>query len=462
MRQQHTKSMSSIVIAVFMLFALGLTVIAGMPNLPAAAAESVKATTSQGDIVVVVPLEGEVNPVRYSFMKRSFEEAMAMGADTVIIEMNTPGGLLKSAEDIGKLISDSPMKTVVYIHDKAASAGSYIALSADQIAMSRGAAIGSAALVDVNHKLIDDPKTNAFWISLMTGAAEKNGRDGDIARAMVDVKAEIELKSLNKVKPAGEVLSLNSSEAIQAGYAEFEASSISDLLNKMNLNEALSTTIEMKTTEKIAEFLNQPVIQTILLFLGIAGVAIELIVPGFGIPGLVGMIGFGLYFFGSYVAGLAGVETIILFGIGLILLVLELFIPSFGILGLLGSASLIGGVVRAAYDTSNALVSLSIAFVAAVVVVVIVGYIFKHKGIWNRFILRDKMTTEEGYVSNRNELELLGLEGEALTTLRPAGVASIGEKKLDVVTDGAFLQKGTKVKVIKVEGSRIVVRAIEE
>ncbi|WP_324254020.1 NfeD family protein [Paenibacillus sp. 1001270B_150601_E10] len=461
MKQQHMRSLSSAVIAVFMLFALCLTVFAGIVNLPTASAESVKAT-SQGDIVFIVPLEGEVNPTRYSFLKRSFDEAMSMGADTVIIEMDTPGGLLKSAEDIGKLISDSPMNTVVYIHDKAASAGSYIALSADQIAMSPGAAIGSAAIVDVNHKLIEDPKTNAFWISLMTGAAEKNGRDGEIARAMVDVNAEIELKKLNKVKPAGEVLSLNTNEAIQAGYAEYEASSMSDLLNKLNLSEALSTKMEMKTTEKIAEFINQPVVQTILLFLGIAGIAIELIVPGFGIPGLLGMLGFGLYFFGSYVAGLAGVETIVLFGIGIVLLVLELFVPSFGILGLLGSASLIGGVVRAAYDTSNAFLSLGIAFVAAVIVVVIVGYVFKSRGIWNRFILKEKLTTEEGYVSNPNDIELIGMEGVALTTLRPAGVARIGEKKLDVVTDGAFLQQGTKVAVIQVEGSRIVVRAIEE
>ncbi|TQR46051.1 nodulation efficiency protein NfeD [Paenibacillus popilliae] len=260
--------------------------------------------------------------------------------------------------------------------------------------------------------------------------------------------------------PSGEVLSLSSEDARKAGYAEYVASNTADLLRQLKLDQANLVQIEPSTSEQIAAFVVHPGIATLLLFLGIAGVAIELFVPGFGVPGILGIAGFVLYFFGHYIAGLAGVETIVLFIIGLILLALELFIPSFGILGILGSLSLITGVVRAANDTADALMSLGIAFAAALVVVIIVVRVFKHRGIWNKFILRDSLTTDEGYVSNINHTELLGKTGRALTTLRPSGTALIGDIKYDVVTDGGFISRDEEIEVVEVEGVRIVVRSL--
>ena len=151
-----------------------------------------------------------------------------------------------------------------------------------------------------------------------------------------------------------------------------------------------------------------------------------------------------------------------LFVLGLVLLALELFVPSFGILGILGSIGLLAGVIRAAYDTSNALLSLGIAVVVAAVLVIIVARVFKHKGVWNKFILKDQLTTETGYVSHENETSLLGKVGVALTTLRPAGTAQIADRKVDVVTDGTFIEKDRKVIVVQVEGVRVVVREFTE
>lgn len=197
---------------------------------------------------------------------------------------------------------------------------------------------------------------------------------------------------------------------------------------------------------------------TVLLFLGIAGVIIELIVPGFGVPGIVGIVCFVLYFSGNYIAGFAGAETWVLFTVGLIMMILEMFIPSFGILGILGSIALVAGVVRAAYDTSDAFVSLGIAFGAALVVIAIISIIFKDRGIWNRFILSDSMSADRGYSSATERKELVGLQGISLTPLRPSGTAMFEGERIDVVTDGDFIPIDTPIIVIKAEGTRIVVQ----
>lgn len=420
----------------------------------------VKAEGSSVHNVIVLPLKGTVNPVMESFLFRALEEAEQLSPEAIIIEMDTPGGELGSAGNISQRIISSPVRTIMFVEGNAASAGSYLALSANEIAMTPGSAIGSAALVDGAHNYVNDPKLVAMWVSKMKAVAQKNGRDPLVAQAMADLQGTYEIKELGRTIPSGEVLSLSSEDARKAGYAEYVASNTADLLKQLKLDQANLVQIEPSTSEKIAAFVVHPGIATLLLFLGIAGVAIELFVPGFGVPGILGIAGFGLYFFGHYIAGLAGVETIVLFIIGLILLALELFIPSFGILGILGSLSLITGVVRAANDTADALMSLGIAFAAALVVVIIVVRVFKHRGIWNKFILRDSLTADEGYVSNMNHTELLGKTGRALTTLRPSGTALIEDIKYDVVTDGGFISRDEEIEVVQVEGVRIVVRSL--
>lgn len=443
-------------LSVLVLMLLTVSLVGGL--IPQAAAVSAEENQS----VAVIPLEGTVDPVMRTFLTRALKEAETNGARAIIIEMNTPGGRLDSALDIGELISDSSLKTVVYVKGLAASAGSFIALNADEIAMSPTSAMGAAAIVDSEHNLVNDPKLNATWISKMQAAAEKNNRDPEIARAMIDVNAEIKLPSINRTKKSGDVLSLSTKEAVKAGYAEYEVTSLEQLLKELNLENATVQHIEKKGSESLATFLTNPVVTTIMLIIGIAGIAIELFVPGFGVPGILGVLSFGLYFFGSYIAGLAGVEAIVLFVLGLVLLALELFVPSFGILGILGSIGLLAGVIRAAYDTGNALMSLGIAVVVATVVVIVVARIFKHKGVWNKFILKDQLTTETGYVSHENETSLLGKVGVALTTLRPAGTALFDNRKVDVVTDGTFIAKDSKVLVVQVEGVRVVVREYAE
>ncbi len=225
---------------------------------------------------------------------------------------------------------------------------------------------------------------------------------------------------------------------------------------------AQAAAAEPGLASQIAAFLTNPIVSTILLFIGIAGIAIEILIPGVIAPGAIGIIAFGLFFFGSYIAGYSGSETWILFAVGLLLLVLEVFIPSFGILGVLGAASLIAAVIRAAYDTSDAILSLGIAFVTAAIFVGFVAYALRKRGVWNRFILNDQLTSDESYMENLQREQLLGLEGTSLTPLRPSGTVIIEGRHIDVVTQGGYIERDRPIRIIRIDGSRIIVDELPE
>ncbi|MDP4096989.1 nodulation protein NfeD [Paenibacillus sp. P96] len=437
----------------FLLLALLLLPLGGIRPMAAASAEGIGP-------VFVIPVNQEIERGLENIMERGFREAEQSKAGLIILEINTPGGRVDTAERIGELIKSSNIPTVAYINGNAASAGAYIALNADQIAMSPGSMIGAAALVTQFGTPVDDPKTIAAWKSMMASAAQAGGRNASIAEGMVDVNLEVSMSEIGKVKAKGQIISLTSEEALRTGYADRIVSSTEEVASWMGFANQDLFQIDQSPAERFAEFLTHPWVQVLLLFIGIAGIVTELIVPGFGVPGILGILSFGLYFFGNYVAGFAGYETWVLFIIGLVLLALELFVPSFGILGLLGSVSLVAGVVRAAYDTADALFALGIAFAAAAIVVTIVAVAFKDRGIWNKFILKESLTTDQGYSSVMSKDRLLGMQGTSLTPLRPAGTVLIEGERIDVVTEGGFIESNKPVSVIKVEGGRIVVKEL--
>lgn len=144
-----------------------------------------------------------------------------------------------------------------------------------------------------------------------------------------------------------------------------------------------------------------------------------------GLLALAGVAGFALYFLGFYLAGFAGFGDLAVFGIGLVLLILELVVPSFGILSVLGAICLFGGVLLASSNPMDAAVMLGIALLVAIVVIAFAIKSFKHRGVWNRFILKEQLTTDKGFTSNPDRTHLIGLTGQSITPLRPAGTAII-------------------------------------
>ncbi|WP_217597127.1 nodulation protein NfeD [Cohnella sp. GbtcB17] len=447
------------------LAALLLLTVALTAGTVSAAESQTKASpaAAEGYSVYVIPVKMTVERGLASFLDRALNEAEEAGAALAVLEIDTPGGSLESAERIGERIRSAKVPTMAFVKGKAASAGAYIALNADRLYMSPGSTIGAAMVVNAAGEAVESPKIVSFWSKQMSAAAEMNGRDGQIAVGMVDPNAVVEIKGLNRTKPKGEIISLSADEALKAGYAEGQAETAEQAIAAEGLAKLTIIHENPSLAERISQTLTSPAIMTLLLIVGIAGVLIELIVPGFGVPGILGLLSFGLYFFGQQVAGFAGRESIVLFVAGVVFIVMEMFVPSFGILGLLGGAGIVSGVVTAAYDTGNAFESLGYALLIALALVVFVAYVFRRRGVWNRFILQDRLTAEQGFVPSGDDRELLvGSGGVTLSPLRPSGVAEIGGRRVDVISSGQFLNAGQRIEVVSVDGTRILVKAVQQ
>ena len=400
-----------------------------------------------------VPIEDNVEKGLLAFLERAFEEAEAQQAEAIVLEIHTPGGFTDAAEDIGKLLDQSPLKVIAFINSKAHSAGAFIALHADEIYMSQNATIGAAGIIDGEGNTADEKAESAWWAA-MEAAAISSERDPKYARAMAD--KSVDLRDFRA--PVGKFLTLTADEALQVKYSEGTANTLQEVLQKAGIEDPEVIAVEPTLAENIARIVTNPIVVPILLSIASLGLVLELYSPGFGVPGTMALSAFGLFFFGHTIAGFAGYETIIMFIIGLVLLVLEFFVPG-GIVGIIGGALIIISLLFAGASITHMAYSIIIAmFIAVIGMVILMKFFGKKLHVFNKLVLRDATTTEEGYVSNTNRIELIGRVGEAITALRPAGVIVIDHERIDAVSDGSYIDKGKQVEVIKVEGSRIVVR----
>jgi membrane-bound ClpP family serine protease len=211
----------------------------------------------------------------------------------------------------------------------------------------------------------------------------------------------------------------------------------------------------------MVEFLTNPIVVTILLSIAAIGIVMELFSPKFGIPGSIGTLALLVFFYGHVQAGYAGTGTIILFVAGIILIFLEFFLPG-AVAGTLGFAALILSLFLAGENAVQMGVSIFIAIFLAIVVFLVMIKVFGKKLIlFNKMVLSESARKEDGYVSNINRTDLLGLEGVSITMLRPAGTMMINGERVDVVSEGSFIGQNARVKVIKVEGPRVIVREIK-
>lgn len=407
--------------------------------------------------VYVVPVHNEVEKGLHAFMKRSFEEAKENGAQLIILDIHTPGGAVDAAGEIGKLMDEMPIRTVAFVNDRALSAGAFISLHADAIYMVPNAQMGAAAIIDQEGNMADQ-KAQSYWRSAMKSAAETSGLDPIYAIAMAD--PDVDLPKYNAGK--GKLLTFSSKEALETGYSKATVSGIGEVLELEKAEGAPVVEVEESWSEKLARFLTNPVVVPILLSLASLGLVLELYSPGFGIPGAVGLSSLLLFFYGHLVAGLAGYESVLLFIIGAVLIVAEIFLPG-GIAGGLGLAAITGSILMAGESMKwmglSLIVALSVSIIAMTLMVKVFG---KKMKFFRKIILSDSTSTESGYVSNTNRSELLGKTGVTKTPFRPAGTAIIDEERIDAVTEGGFIAAGKRIKVVKVEGSRIVIREIED
>lgn len=404
-------------------------------------------------IVYVVPVTETIEAGLHAFMERAFKEAEEARADHILLEMNTYGGAVQAADDIGKLLQETSIPISVFINNSAISAGAYIALNADNIIMVPTATMGSATVVDMEGNA-GDAKAMSMWVRAMRSAAESNDRDPYYAEAMVNQEIKIE--------GFDQPLTFSASEALEHGYAEKIANTRVEVLEFLGLEEAIIEEVEISFAEKIARFVTNPIVVSILFSLASLGLILELYSPGFGIPGTIGISALLLFFFGHMIAGFAGWESLLLFGIGVILIVMEIFTAGFGIFGILGLASVISSLALASVDIVSGLKSMGVAVLITIVVMGMLGKYLDKRGFWSKLVLQENLSEEESKTTFKQKSELIGKIGVTLTQLRPAGTAKIGDMRYDVVSEGSFTDIHTAVKVIFVEGTRIVVREVED
>ena len=151
-----------------------------------------------------------------------------------------------------------------------------------------------------------------------------------------------------------------------------------------------------------------------------------------------------------------------LFLAGLLLLPIECLVPGFGLFGIAGIASILLSLFMTLGGGVSALSIMASGTVAAVVAFLLLLKYLPSSGLWKRLVLRNELRTAQGYTASEDLTQLIGQEGVVMTLLRPAGAVRIGEKVLDVVSEGRFIEPGVRVKVLGVQGNRVVVRAIED
>ena len=436
----------------------------------------------KGD-VVVVPINGEISPSLGTFLRRALKTAENSGASAIILEMNTYGGRLDSAEEMTTALNHVVIPTYIFINTNAGSAGSLIALATQHIYMAPVSAIGAAAPVlptGEDLPLTAREKTISYWSALIRGSALKNGHNPDIGEAFMNKDKEVKIGD-RLVHPKGTLLTLNAQEATEKIngkplLAEGVADSVADLAKKADLKGKL-VSIRPSGFEQLALWITA--LAPLLLLGGIIGAYLEFKIPGASLPGIISAICFALFFLGHYLAGLAGWEVVALFVLGLALVIIEILFFAhstivFGVLGvLLMLASLLWAMIdrypeQPFFPTGEMLATplrnLFVALVGAAIVIALLAKYLPKTSIYRRFALMTSNPPGPSLAGAPREFATAvdlnpGTEGVSMSILRPGGKARFADHVVDVVTEGEFVAPNTSITVVRRDGMRVVVKA---
>lgn len=399
--------------------------------------------------VWVIPIDGTIEPGLSEFVLRALRDARQEGAAFILFEINTFGGRVDAATEIRDAIFTSPIPTGAYVADRAISAGALIALAAERIVMRPGATLGAAQPQPL------DEKTLSYVRAEFEATAEGRGRDPRLAAAMVDASVVVD-----GLAGPGQILTLTATTALERGYADYIAATRSEALDLLGYGSVPVVEASLTWAERVVRFLTDPLVAQILLIVGLLGLLAELASPGWGVGGTVALIALALFFGSRLIVGILGVEAILLFLAGLILIVVELFvIPGFGVAGILGLVGIGAGLFLSFPDPRAAIQALAIAAVAIVLSVMIFLKRFQNSALWGRLVLTQKQA-DDYRPTTVDYSHLVGTVGVTRTQLRPAGRIEIEGEYYDAVSEGQMVSPDTRVRVVLVEGPRIVVRPI--
>ncbi|MDH4350932.1 MAG: ATP-dependent Clp protease proteolytic subunit [Gemmatimonadota bacterium] len=416
----------------------------------------------QEPVVYRVPVTGTIELGIAPFIKRALSEAEAAGARAVILDINTLGGRVDAALQIIDAIGATTIPVYAFVDPRAISAGALISISTDSVFMTADATLGASTVVDAQGSKVSE-KAQSVMRAQFRALAERRGLDPRIGEAMVD-----ETIAIDGVVEEGKLLTLTAGEAERVGYG-IEVTGFDDLLARLGIAGAEIVRPSPNWAEGLVRFLSHPIVAPILLSLGVLGLVIEIKTPSFGLAGMVGLASLGAFFGSHLIIGLAGWEEVILLGAGLIALGIEVFVvPGFGIAGVISILCITSAVFMALIGSlptwadvarASGVLASSLGIIGAAVYLVVRNLPTSDR--WRGIFLRTASAADEGYVSGDVRDDLIGRVGMALTDLHPGGTMQLDGERLDVVTEGDFVNRGARVRVVRAEGYRLVVAVVD-
>jgi membrane-bound serine protease (ClpP class) len=430
-------------------------------------ARSVTAQTPT-PVVYVISIEGPIDLGLAPFLSRTIREANEGGAAAVLLEINTFGGRVDAAVVMRDALLNSPVRTIAFVNQRAISAGALIALACDTLVMTKGGTIGAAAPVisGSGETKPADEKSVSYVRKEFRATAESRNRPPEMAEAMVDADVEIA-----GVIAKGKLLTLTTSEALDYKVAELTADTVDAALEAAGLPNPEVRHGSQTWAETFVRFLTNPVVSSLLMTVGLLGLLVEIRTPGFAVPGAIGVLSLGLFFWGHWIVRLAGWEELLLVSVGVLLLALEVFVlPGTTVAGVAGGVALAAGLgmtlIGAGATVSviiTALGRVALSLLLAIVGALALFRVLPRLPIGRRLVLATGMQADLGYFSApESDRHWLGRTGKALSPMRPAGIAEIDGARVDVVSDGGFIDAGAPIEVTRVDGNRIVIRPLAQ
>jgi len=450
--------------------------------------------------VIVIPVEGDVDPTMAAFLSRGLREAQKYPDPLILLEMDTFGGRVDAAfQMVDSILNVQKGLTIAYVKTKAISAGSLIALACNRLVMKHNTTIGDCApiaLTGEGAQMLGEKFQSPLRAKFRT-LAKKNGFPQLLAEALVTPDLQVyrvtlpdtvlfldsaglaglsreitgKIKEKKIVVQKGQLLTMDDVEAHQLGFSKMSVSSIEEMLSNLGVKNYQIIRIRENWSEALVKFIG--LIAPLLLIIGFASLYVEYKTPGLILPGVIGALCLGLVFFGQYMVGLGTYTELLLIILGVVLLGLEIFVlPGLAIAGIAGGACIIIGIILSFQDfvipspsmpwqarelTENVLRvvgSFLVAFVGGICFIRFALPSFSKvvKGPYLQASLKNSHADSEAVAGVSK-----GDSGVVVTPLRPSGRISIGDRVFDVVAEGDFIEKDAQVEVIKISRSKITV-----
>lgn len=426
------------------------------------------------DIVHRVPIHDVIDLGLPAFVERAIAQAEKDGASAIVFDVDTFGGRVDGATKIKDAILACQVPTVAFVNRRAISAGALISLSCEKVVMTGGGTLGAVTAVDLSGKKASE-KVISYMREEMASTAEIRGRSVLIAQAMVDEEIAFESIVIDgdtivaddlQGSKEGKLVTLSTEKALKYKMADATKETFGEVLEWLGLQDARVVDLRVSWSEKLVRFLTDPVVSSLLMTLGFLGLLFELQSPGWGIPGSIGIVCLSLFFGASLLTDLAEFTELLIILIGVALVLIEIFlIPGFGLVGILGGIAILSGffmILLPAHplylDYRNALRGLAIGIVGGLVGLFFMGRVLTRTKFWQKITLPISERSSEGYSTSIGLEKLAGARGVAVSDLRPSGWVTVDEKKMFVVSEGEFVSQGESVRILTVDGNRVVVR----